>query len=146
MLGLSTYLLYIYIQLRDIMVQISNFATIADYLKSVSVDGERTTDPSTIPSQFLKDYYIREPTDLSTLDLALCDWDSSSWTDKHLIEIIHGDHQLISGPWGQSYWKSWTRCECLTSERESRSLQNESSPYGNICSVGAVSILVIGTG
>lgn len=52
------------------MVQISNFATIADDLKSVSVDGDRTTDPSTIPSQSLKGYYIREPTDLTTLDFS----------------------------------------------------------------------------
>lgn len=58
------------------MVQIPDLSIIEDYLKDTTPDPmayDPSSDPSTIVSQPLKDFYIRKSTDLMTLDVALCD-------------------------------------------------------------------------
>jgi serine/threonine-protein kinase SRPK3 len=96
------------IQSRNIMVQIPDISIIEDYLKNTTPDPvayDPSSDPSTIVSQPLKDFYIRESTDLMTLDVTLCDWGSASWIDNHLTEVIQpvllrAPEVIIGAPWG----------------------------------------------
>jgi serine/threonine-protein kinase SRPK3 len=91
------------------MVQIPDLSIIEDYLKDTTPDPmayDPSSDPSTIVSQPLKDFYIRKSTDLMTLDVALCDWGSASWIDNHLTEVIQpvllrAPEVVIGAPWGQ---------------------------------------------
>lgn len=89
------------------MVQIGDFSIIDNYLEKWPADVAH--DPnfgsSRIMSQPLTDFYIKESTDLTTLNVALCDWGSASWTDKHLTEIIQptllrAPEVIIGAPWG----------------------------------------------
>ncbi|KAL4783991.1 kinase-like domain-containing protein [Aspergillus varians] len=96
------------IQPRNIMIQITDFSIIDDYLKATPADPaayDSTSDSSTIVSQPLRDFYIRESSDLLTLNVALCDWGSASWTDHHLTEVIQpgllrAPEVIIGAPWG----------------------------------------------
>lgn len=59
------------------MVQIPDFSIIDDYLKETPADPsayDPNPDPCAIVSQPLTDFYIQESSDLTTLDIALCDW------------------------------------------------------------------------
>lgn len=99
---------HIDIQPRNIMVQIPDLSTIDDYLKNTTPDPmayDPGSDPSAIVSQPLRDFYIRESTDLMTLNVALCDWGSASWIDSHLTEVIQpvllrAPEVIIGAPWG----------------------------------------------
>ncbi|KAK9243458.1 hypothetical protein V1506DRAFT_508474 [Lipomyces tetrasporus] len=56
------------------MIQITDFSIIDDYLKEMPADPaayDCTSDSSTIVSQPLRDFYVRESSDLMTLDVAL---------------------------------------------------------------------------
>lgn len=68
------------------MVRIPDFSTIDKYLKERPADPaayDPTSESWKIASQPLRDFYIQKSTDLQTLDIALCDWGSASWVDKH---------------------------------------------------------------
>ncbi|KAK9367916.1 kinase-like domain-containing protein [Lipomyces kononenkoae] len=96
------------IQPRNIMVQIPDFSVIDDYLRETPTDlaaYEPTSDSSTIVSQPLRDFYIRESSDLMTLNIALCDWGSASSTVDHLTDVIQpvllrAPEVIIGAPWG----------------------------------------------
>lgn len=99
---------HIDIQPRNIMVQIPDLSIIDDYLKNTTPDPaayDPDSDSWAIVSQPLRDFYIRESTDLMTLDVALCDWGSASWIDNHLTEVIQpvllrAPEVIIGAPWG----------------------------------------------
>jgi serine/threonine-protein kinase SRPK3 len=96
------------IQPRNIMVQIPDLSTINDYLKNTTPDPttyDPSSDSSAIISQPLSEFYIRESTDLMTLNVTLCDWGSASWIDNHLTEVIQpvllrAPEVIIGAPWG----------------------------------------------
>lgn len=73
------------------MVQIADFSIIDDYLEETPAGAtayDPDSDSSAIMSQPLGNFYIRESSDLTTLDVTLCDWGSASWIDYHLTEVI----------------------------------------------------------
>lgn len=70
------------------MIRISDFSTIDDYLARTSSAFSPTSDSPEIASQPLKVFYIRESTNLVSLNVTLCDWGSASWTDNHLTKFI----------------------------------------------------------
>jgi len=85
------------------MVKVNDYSTVDDYLKQTSPDP--ATNPSAIVSQSLRDFYIRDRTDLMKLDVALCDWGSASWINNHLTEVIQpillrAPEVMIGAPWG----------------------------------------------
>lgn len=90
------------------MVQIPDLSIIDDYLKNTTPDPvayDPGSDTSTIVSQPLRDFYVRESTDLTTLDVVLCDWGSASWIDNHLTEVIQpvllrAPEVIIGASWG----------------------------------------------
>ncbi|KAK9235405.1 kinase-like domain-containing protein [Lipomyces kononenkoae] len=95
------------IQPRNIMVQLTDFSIIDDYLRETPADPaalDPTSDSSTIVSQPLRDFYIPESSDLMTLNIALCDWGSASWSHNHLTEVIQpvllrAPEVIIGAPW-----------------------------------------------
>lgn len=36
----------------------------------------------------MRNFYLKDSTDLTTLDIALCDWGSASWINNYLTELI----------------------------------------------------------
>lgn len=90
------------------MIRISDFSIIDDYLAKTSADTAAfnpTSDSSEIVSQPLRDFYIRDYSDLMYLDVILCDWGSASWTNNHLTEFIQptllrAPEVIIRAPWG----------------------------------------------
>ncbi|KAE8356786.1 kinase-like domain-containing protein [Aspergillus coremiiformis] len=96
------------IQPRNIMIQIPNCSIIDKYLKETPADlaaSNPKSDSSILVSQPLRDFYIPESSNLRDLNIALCDWGSASWTDKHLTEVIQpvllrAPEVIIRAPWG----------------------------------------------
>lgn len=93
---------------QNIMVRIPDFSIIDKYLQERPA-GPAAYDPTSeswnIVSQPLRDFYIQKSTDLNTLDIALCDWGSASWVDKHLTELIQpvllrAPEVILGAPWG----------------------------------------------
>jgi serine/threonine-protein kinase SRPK3 len=90
------------------MVRISDFEVIADYLDATSADSltvNSSTNPSSMVSPSLSDFYLRDGTDMLTLNIVLCDWGVSSWSDKHLSELIQpvllrAPEIIIGASWG----------------------------------------------
>lgn len=63
------------------MVQINDLSIIDDYLKETPADPtayDSASESSAIVSQSLREFYVREFSDLTALDIALCDWGSAS--------------------------------------------------------------------
>ncbi|KAE8154411.1 kinase-like domain-containing protein [Aspergillus avenaceus] len=94
------------IQPRNIMIQIPDLAIINDYLRKTPADlaVAPTSGSHILPSQPLRDFYIPKSSDLGDLDVALCDWGSASWTNKHLTEVIQpvllrAPEVIIKAPW-----------------------------------------------
>ncbi|KAL5342160.1 kinase-like domain-containing protein [Aspergillus crustosus] len=89
------------------MIQIPELSIIDDYLKATPSDPaayDSTSDSSTIV-QPLRDFYIRESSDLTSLNVVLCDWGSASWTGHHLTDLIQpvllrAPEVIVEGPWG----------------------------------------------
>lgn len=89
------------------MVQIADFSIIDDYLEETPADATAygPDSDSLIMSQPLRDFYIQESSDLTTLDVTLSDWGSASWTVQHLTEVIQptllrAPEVIIGAPWG----------------------------------------------
>lgn len=90
------------------MVQIPGLSIIDDYLNQTPADSAAynpASDPSTIVSQPLKDFYVRESTNSMTLNITLRDWGNASWTDNDLTELIQpvllrAPEVIIGAPWG----------------------------------------------
>lgn len=80
------------------------------YLNATSADPaayDPASDSSAIVSQPLRHFYIRESTDLMSLNITLCDWGSASWTDNHLTPLIQpvllrAPEVILGAPWGPS--------------------------------------------
>ena len=83
----------------------------SNYLSRVPVPQQdrEESDYSPIPSQPLRNYYFSEEdsTHVDEFDIALGDWGVSSWTTKHLSELIQpvtlrSPEVLIEAPWDAS--------------------------------------------
>ncbi|WEW60805.1 serine/threonine protein kinase [Emydomyces testavorans] len=86
------------IQPNNIMIKIKDHSHVDEYLEATAAD------PSN-PEPHIRNFFLTDYLQLDNLDVALCDWGSASWTEKHLTELIQPEllrapEVLLKAPWG----------------------------------------------
>ncbi|KAK8059108.1 hypothetical protein PG996_009038 [Apiospora saccharicola] len=91
----------------NIFVKMRTYSRVeSDYLAHETVPQDRTEDQyAVIPTRPLSEYYFEDSDLIDELDIVLGDWGVSSWTEKHLCEVIQpvalrAPEVLLGAGWG----------------------------------------------